>query len=74
MWWKRPSEIKYKFEKNLVDTKWTITQFASSDAIVGGETYDFKVRARNNIGKGDFTDATSITAVTTPSAPNNLAI
>jgi hypothetical protein len=50
-------------------TALTYTKFGVSS----GQTYQFKVAARNSIGLSDFTSAFSIIAAVIPSAPQSLA-
>jgi len=62
-------------EEGLTETKLTITQFKPDNEAVGpGELYDFTVRARNEIGLGAFSTASTIRAVSTPTAPGSPSI
>lgn len=47
-------------------TNYLLTTFTVSTGVSPGGTYQFKVRARNGLGWGDYSDAVSIKAATNP--------
>jgi len=48
-----------------------ITQFEQGDNIVAKNSYDFKVRARNDINDGDYANTITVRAVNAPTAPGS---
>ena len=56
----------------MVASNATGTSYTYSDSITAGETYDFRVSARNEIGSSDYSSPVSIIAATVPGAPSAL--
>ena len=54
----------------MVASNATGTSYTYSDSIAAGETYDFRVSARNEIGSSDYSSPVSIIAATVPGAPS----
>jgi len=69
-------DIEYKLDTQAWGDATTVTSSTSSASVTGltaGSTYEFRVRAVNGVGTGDYSNDLTATAANVPATPTNLA-